>query len=473
MKNRLKIFIALLFSLVVLGISSCTSNQAYRTEPKKICVENNCTSALIEEHNESDEDYALTFIEFSERGNLFSRDKFDEVMEYIEKENKNSSDGIMVIVYAHGWKHNATNKTGDVNKFRKTLKRLRSVNKDMLSDRKVIGVYLGWRGLSLDVPLLDTFTYWGRKSVARQVGSGGVTEVLLRLNKLVYQEKDYRNVFVISGHSFGGALILSSLKNIILEKMVNGKNITGNECKQTPKAFRKMCSEECYRSEAFADSIVLLNPAIEANELLQIKELASQERCYSHKQPKLLHVISSKSDLANSVAFPIGQWWGTVLQEKETTLKRTVFKGDPKNKEDGIEEIEISEYGLDMTTVGNASLFRTGRYRKNNNYTACYEHNKDCFDKENKAEKILAISPFEPISVIYVDEEQIDGHSDISNDFVLSYMTTSVIENESKKNPKMEKILEKSCFSGNKDKKHFDFKKCLENISRLYRKDEK
>jgi len=473
MKDRLKIFIALLFFLCILGINSCTSNKAYRTNPKKICVENNCTSALIEEHKEKNEDYALTFIEFSERGNLFSRDNFDEVMEYIERENKNSTDGIMVIVYAHGWKHNATNKTGDVNKFRKTLKRLRTVNKKTISNRKVIGVYLGWRGLSLDVPLLNTLTYWGRKGVARQVGSGGVTEVLLRLNKLVYQEKDYRNVFVISGHSFGGALILSALKNIILEKMVNGKNIRGSECNQTPKNFKKMCSEECYRSEAFADSIVLLNPAIEANELMQIKELASQERCYSYKQPKLLHVISSKGDWVNRVAFPVGQWWGTVLQEKETTLKRTIFKGEPKKKEDAIEKIEVSEYGLDMTTAGNASLFRTGRYRKDNNYTACYQDNKDCLDKENKAEKILAISPFEPISVIYVDEEQIDGHSDISNDFVLSYMTTSVIENESKKNPKMEEILEKYCFSGKKDKKYFDFKKCLESIDSLYGKDKK
>jgi hypothetical protein len=306
------IFLSILLGLIILLILSCsTPNKMYRTDSIKKCIENNCTTAVIEEHNNSNENYALTFIEFSERGNVFSREKLNEVLDYIKHEEakgKKSNNGVMVIVYAHGWKHNASNETGDVNKFRKALKHISQVNKQSrMSDRKVIGVYLGWRGLSLDVPLINNLTYWGRKNVARQVGTGGVSEVLVRLNKIVYQKEDFRNVFVIAGHSFGGAVVLSAMKDILIYHLGNTEKLSGNACNATPRAFKKVCEEGCFKTQAFADSIVLLNPAVEANEMLQLKEMVQEQRCYAPAQPKLLHILSSSSDMANNWLFPLGQ----------------------------------------------------------------------------------------------------------------------------------------------------------------------
>ena len=51
--------------------------------------------------------------------------------------------------------------------------------------RKVLGVYIGWRGNSSDLPILKHLTFWGRKRTADKVGLRGVTEALLRLAKIV------------------------------------------------------------------------------------------------------------------------------------------------------------------------------------------------------------------------------------------------------------------------------------------------
>ena len=464
MKNRLKIFIALLFFLCILGINNCTSNKAYRTDPKKICVDNNCTSALIEEHKEKNEDYALTFIEFSERGNLFSRDNFDEVLSYIKKEEqkgKENDNGVMVIVYAHGWKHNASNETGDVNKFRKALKHISQVNKQSgMSDRKVIGVYLGWRGLSLDVPLINGLTYWGRKSVARQVGTGGVSEVLVRLNKIVYQKEDFRNVFVIAGHSFGGAVVLSAMKDILIYHLGNTEKLTGNACNATPRAFKKVCQEGCFKTQAFADSIVLLNPAVEANEMLQLKEMVQEERCYAPTQPKLLHILSSSSDKATNWLFPLGQVLGVTLQEKETSLKRRIYETNKQTMKD----IVLSEHELDTSALGNYPIFYTGEYHLNEMnrtetiYTPNYKR-----EFQEKFSTNFATSPFEPISMIHVGEKEIADHNDISNDFVLAYLTSAVVENQVKKSEEMKRRMP---FCMNESR--FDFGQCFKILKNIY-----
>jgi len=469
MKTKFMTFLLLSCIGIVFLLNSCTHNKSYRTEKLKQCIENSCTKALIEEHNKLDENYALTFVEFSERGNLFSRDRFDEVLDYIEKEEKKgkeNNNGVMVIVYAHGWKHNASNETGDVNKFRKALKHISQVNKQSgMSDRKVIGVYLGWRGLSLDIPLINNLTYWGRKNVARQVGTGGVTEVLVRLNKIVYQKEDFRNVFVVAGHSFGGAVVLSAMKDILIYYLANTDKLTGNACKATPRAFKKVCEEGCFTTQAFADSIVLLNPAVEANEVFQLKEMVQEERCYAPSQPKLLHILSSSSDMANNWLFPLGQVFGITLQEKETTLKRLIYETNKQS----MKEIFLSEYELDTSALGNYPMFYTGEYglnEKNRTETIYTPNYKKEFQKKFPIN--FDTSPFEPISMIHVGEKEIADHNDISNNFVLAYLTSAVVENQVKKSEEMKRRM-KFCMKESR----FDFGKCFENLKKVYDKEYK
>ena len=68
--------------------------------------------------------------------------------------------------------------------------------------RKIVGVYIGWRGRSIDLSGLDNITYWDRKAVAEQVGKGGVTELLLRLERAVVDpEVPNKNLYGCRSHT--------------------------------------------------------------------------------------------------------------------------------------------------------------------------------------------------------------------------------------------------------------------------------
>lgn len=458
--------ILVLFIILFTLLDSCTSNKVYRTNFMGTCKYNQCTDYSLEIHNDTNESYDLAFIEFSDRGNVFNRNSMNKILTYIKntsEEEYKKGTGIMLIVYAHGWKHNATNNTGDVNKFRKALRALSIINRQKgIADRKVIGLYIGWRGASITAPFLENLTYWERKNVAHHIGTGGVTELLVRLNKIVYQKKKYDNVFVIAGHSLGGALILSALKDILISNIVNTE--VDKDIINVSK-YRSRC-KEYYKSKAFSDGIVLLNPAVEANELFQIKELVSEERCYSRNQPKLLHILSSNSDFANNVFFKIGQFLGVSLTHKEAKLKRTIYDGDPTKE--GIEtkkNVIYDERNLDIMTVGNYPPFRTGK-QSSSKYIPC-EADASCVSSKDK-ERNFPVSPYEPISIVYTDKQFIKNHGDISNSHILAYMTSVVIENQFKKNKQMAKRMF-FCFEKKENNLKFNFSNCLSKFENIYK----
>lgn len=468
------------FSLLLLALlSACTPNKIYRTETLQACAADNCSDALIEQHNTKDEQYDLAFIEFTERGNLFSRDKFDDVLKHIkeQEDQRVNKHGVLLLVYAHGWRNNASNaKKGDVERFRKLLKIINNTQ-PTTEKRKVIGVYLGWRGLSSKLEPMKTLSYWSRKSVARQVGHGGVSEVLLQLDRILKHKKPVnRNIYIVSGHSFGAAVISAAMKDIMLERLINTEHVPANQCK-LPAKFVGECSKGCVKTKPFADSVVLINPALEANEFVQIKELTSQEQCYARQQTKLMRVLSSDSDFLVKVAFGVGQMLGVSTRYQETILNRKIRSVDLETKY-GQENksILIDEYDLDTTSIGHYAPFRTGYSKlkdkentKNPQYSTyiepefkkCYGEGECIDDKEKDKENSLPVSPFEPFSVFYTNSKFIKNHTDIFNEQVSAHMTAAVIENRFKRDPASYHSGIDACFEHGAKEREFKFNKCM------------
>ena len=126
-------------------------------------------------------------------------------------------------------------KDSDVKHFRAALAHYERYRVSGNRETRVIGVYVGWRGDSLSTPrkgplkfasLAKNLTYWNRKSVAQEVGKGGVTELLLSLKRLAYcgttkldarcPGKPEDTAYLIIGHSFGGAIVLSAMNEVLL-----------------------------------------------------------------------------------------------------------------------------------------------------------------------------------------------------------------------------------------------------------------
>ena len=172
---RLIIFMSLLFM-----IPGCTIHEAYRTEavtppafepedPDKADIE-----VGPEEYR-----YILGFVEFDDQGAFWNRTQVmgklndtrgEGLLDRLERlaEDEAKYKGILMLVFVHGWHHNARHDDDNVRTFREVLRNLQELENESDDDRrrKVVGVYVGWRGESLRIPLLNALTFWERKNTA-------------------------------------------------------------------------------------------------------------------------------------------------------------------------------------------------------------------------------------------------------------------------------------------------------------------
>lgn len=315
-------------SLLVVAcfLAGCTSNVPHRsvgsmgvadcTQSEKTA----CGNGYYEKHSS----YDLGFVEYTERGNDFYPERTKKLLDAVSKYGE--GDGVAIIVFVHGWKHNASPEDDNVISFKDSLDTLAKLN--IVGGRKIFGIYVGWRGLSVHGLQSEQLTYWDRKGTAEQVGKGGVTQLLLNLEHI--DRKNEKNIMLTIGHSFGGAVVLSALNEVLLERMISARQGIG--------------------IKSFGNGVILLNPAIEANKALLLKENSMQIGVEKIPTPSLLYVISSEGDTATTTPFRVGQFFGTNLMWNQVDIDREYNNMKYTLKEDE----------LDNTTIGNYEPFWTG-----------------------------------------------------------------------------------------------------------------
>ena len=406
----------LLVSMLALGfISGCAGNKAHRTLKPVMgnCTDahsTSCTASFYQEYPNFD----LAFAEFSERGNAFSRPRIKTILGKIRAYAK--TNGVVVVVFVHGWKHSAKQRDSNVISFRNTLRQLSAPNGDLIQNRRLIGVYVGWRGASLTIPFLEQLSFWDRKTAAEEVGKGGVTELLLELDQIDRINNDNTdNTLVTVGHSFGGAIVLSALAETLTEKVIappdNG-------------------SSEPSEISGVGDAVILLNPAIEANQGLTLVE-AAIGKTYHPRQAPLLVSISSDADSATHYAFPAGQTVGLLITWSQVDLDRNYYVDRMTQ-----EKLTLKEEPLDSTTVGNFAPFLTHRLeiqgeridcdtvlgpdlKRKLTFATCETAAEGCrargFTSTPKYATIKDIPANYPLYFIKTNRTFIKGHNDVFN----------------------------------------------------------
>lgn len=405
--------------LAVLGLlSACTQNLPYRTELiEQPCYKTgtNCKQSFIEKHPAFD----LTFLEFTERGNLYNRQNAHQVMKFINEQAEHEN-GVAVFVFVHGWKHTANSKDSNVIQFKEYL--ARASENEIVGRRKVIGVYLGWRGKSVSVPGIRETTYWGRKAVAEEIGSGGVTEVLSELQHILvnqYEELDAKrelpkNSYVIIGHSFGGSIVLSAIHDVLLHDII-----------QASGGLRSEGVQHCSKVKRFADGIVLLNPAIEANKIILLKEATARCR-FNADQPTLMHIVSTDADLATRRYFPIGQFTNITRTLSPKKLSRKINQ----------KEIELDEGSLNINTIGNLQQLRTAylgfdKQSQQWRLDQCRNDLEKCgIISARQKQNHFPNHQNDPIEFIKTDAHFMKNHNDVFGCYSQSFITTSILETQ-------------------------------------------
>jgi hypothetical protein len=354
-------------ALLLAGLGACAPFTWYRTNTET-CIDDaaeslasKCRQNAVQVLKPKAVDgpgYSLGFVEFDDQGQLWSRKQMSAVLDSVAAQAADTSCDFLLVVYVHGWKHNAgwNQSTGDddpdVTHFRSALKELSATeielsrkieqNDVLRPPRKVIGVFMGWRGASITVPVMENLTFWDRKSTAHKVGHGEVTEVLDRLDMIrqarMARDPDTHSRLIVVGHSFGGAVVFSALEQILESRFVHSAGTP-----ETPAA-----------AQGFGNLVVLLNPAFEAQLYSPLSDMSGERKDYVESQLPVLAILTSEADDATGIAFPIGRWFDTRF-EKQRVITRT-------NPATGLQE-SISQKSADVRTVGHFGPYETHTLR--------------------------------------------------------------------------------------------------------------
>lgn len=337
--------------LTALGVTACAPFQEYRTVYPEVCISPSAmpspeceTHALQQLPTTNDNRYLLGFIEFDDQGQLWSRKQMAAVVGKLAAEAGTKE--MLMVVFAHGWKHNAAPGDENITTFRKVLAQLSDSEVQIAkltntSPRTVAGVYLGWRGASMPVPFLENLTFWDRKNTAQKVGYGGVTEVLSRL-ELIKRDKEStapgrsRTRMVVVGHSFGGAVVHAALAQVLEERFVQ---TTGAAGVQGDVA-------------GFADLVVLINPAFEALHFSPLSDMATERGTYFASQLPVVLQMTSEADSATRYAFPAGRWFSTWFEKTRERLRWNAVTGASET---------IDESDANVAAVGHFKPYQTHR----------------------------------------------------------------------------------------------------------------
>jgi hypothetical protein len=233
----------------------------------------------------------------------------------------------LIVNFAHGWHHEARVCDRDLACFRRVLQHLAVLN----PTRKVIGIYLGWRGESSAWKGLNLTTIWARKRAAEHIGRTGAKEILIRLNDMYRAaRRNGRDTTMVSvGHSLGGAMLYSAVKGQLTGNVSDiERRRLGSYRIVRAQEDRKKAWEEGRKAlrAGFGDLVVLVNPAIEAREygafaadlprdepkeigaLIEQKYPYDANAPYTRGQLPVLLTVASDADTAVGWIFPAAQW---------------------------------------------------------------------------------------------------------------------------------------------------------------------
>src|SRR3989449_11626238 len=108
----------------------------------------------------------VAYIEIDEQGAFQDRSQVERALALVGEGRKPK----YVVVFVHGWFHNAGADDPTVQRFKCALNNLQSIDDN--AGEEVVGIYVGWRGESWSIPLVRYAPFWYRKQTDNEAVRG-------------------------------------------------------------------------------------------------------------------------------------------------------------------------------------------------------------------------------------------------------------------------------------------------------------
>jgi len=296
----------------------------------------------------------LAFIEVDDMGELFDKSEVDTVLRLIRQANdfaaNDPTKAPIVIVFVHGWKNNASEGNDNVQGFQLALQAVYRRQ----PGRRVIGVYVGWRG-NLIKPswvVAQQLSYYNREATAIRVPGATLATALSQIAVRTHENNAGLAIYV--GHSFGGLLLERAVSETTANQIAQA-TIFSQEAEVAPKGSddaRDEAAAAKLTTDSRADLVIFVNPAGAATESKQflnflvdngyryqplvkrdVRADAESEPTTDPDDDRPLFVsLTSTADMATKLALPIGHWWPDVRFKSDGSFRNV--SGEPNKKYD-------------------------------------------------------------------------------------------------------------------------------------------
>jgi pimeloyl-ACP methyl ester carboxylesterase len=317
--------------LIALSLSACARLRSYRTSAPYGPVEQPPFT------DQFGNQVRVAFVELDDHGLYWSDAQVPASMEMIEAAA--NPNGAIVVVFVHGWMNNARypdDENGDLTSFKEDVLAVMSQHETVAARREerprrnVVGVYVAWRGMSVQNKYLFWTSFYDRKDAALRVAD---TQATVTLRSLVAKTReDPRSQIIVIGHSFGGLITERALGPVLITEAMRVRTgtLAGALLRQAP------------------DLVVLVNPATNATRALgdvwtlkQSPAIVQHRRSIFHLREErlsrtpLIISLTSATDTATGIAFPLAEYvdgafqsfrgWGGTAMNGVFPSERTVY----------------------------------------------------------------------------------------------------------------------------------------------------
>jgi len=468
--------------------------QAELAAAKKAHASSPCWENSLEVHpaKAGQPEYDLFSVEFDDQGWLANTidgqiPEKTQMTLLMDSLNQMTTDGhpLHIVIFVHGWHHSAAPDDRNVISFRRLLEHAAVAEKALclerrgnfksynqgagacddderaptwLKKRRVVGIYLGWRGDSITGSYIENLSIWDRKMAAETVALGSVQEFFSRIHSF-YQEHDCHTEqsrhrwggdldtcvdvrLLTAGHSFGGLITYRALAPRLMMGIVETDTLHGSTPTQEPVGGT-------HRSSAYAvgfgDLTVLINPAFEATRFEALAQAAVQRQyvvanAVSRQKAQLpvLIVATSKTDGATGTAFPLFRRVSTPFEkpegaERSPNIRTIGWESRYKTHDITVDpDVNACHTTGDMTFAERLALeAKWSENQRNAQYAGFNEETLALCDSLTLSRKYGTwrvrdggqLPPaFMPIWNVQADKSVIDGHNDFLNDHFVDFI---------------------------------------------------